>query len=97
MRISGFSTNHGPAWVKQRTFVMRNLRVFGMGKNSLEGLILDEVMELVTWIKTQNDNPIELHRRFSLAVINTLWTILSGKRYEQDDPKISDILHQFEL
>jgi len=86
-----------PATMKLRTFVMRNLHEFGVGKNSMEGLILDEVIELVGWIKKQNGNPVELHRRFSLATVNTLWTILSGERYEQDDPKISNILDQFEL
>jgi len=85
------------ATMKLRTFVMRNLHEFGVGKNSMESLILDEATELVTWIKKQNGSPVELHRRFSLATVNTLWRVVTGERYEQDDPKISNILDQFEL
>jgi len=57
---------------------------------------MDEVMDIVDWVKTQNGKPIDLHRRLSLAVVNVLWTILSGERYAQDDPKIVDLLNQLE-
>jgi len=57
---------------------------------------MDDVMDFVDWIKTQNGKPIYLHRRLSLAVINVLWSILSGKRYAQDDPKLVTILDQLE-
>jgi len=53
-----------------------------------------EVIEFVDWVKTQKGKPIDLHRRLSLAIVNVLWTILSGKRYAQDDPKIVGILDQ---
>ncbi len=57
---------------------------------------MDEVMGFVDWVKTQNGKAIDLHRRFSLAMVNVLWTILSGKRYAQDDPTIVAILDQLE-
>jgi len=88
-----------PATMKLRTFVMRNLHESGAGKSSgiMEGFILDEVTELVTWIKKQNGSPVELHRRFSLATVNTLWRVVTGERYEQDDPRITNIVDQIEL
>jgi len=57
---------------------------------------MDDVMDFMDWVKTQNGKPIQLHRRLNLAVINVLWTILSGKRYAQDDPTIVAILDQLE-
>jgi len=86
----------GRIWSDHRRFTLRNLRDFGFGKTSLEGLILDEVNELVGWIQAQNGKPIELRRRFSLAVVNVLWTLLCGKRYAHDDPKLLAILDQME-
>ncbi len=57
---------------------------------------MDEVTELVDWIQAQNGKPVDLHRRFSLAVVNVLWTLLSGQRYAHDDPKLMAILDQLE-
>jgi len=94
--IQGIVFNEGQTWSDQRRFALRNLRDFGFGKNSLENSIMDQVIEFVDWIKTQNGKPIELHRRLSLAVVNVLWNILSGKNYAQDDPTIVAILDQLE-
>jgi len=57
---------------------------------------MDEIMEFVDWVETQKGKPVDLHRRLSLAVVNVLWTILTGKRYAQDDPKIVAILDTLE-
>jgi len=58
---------------------------------------MDEVTELLNWIHTQNGKPIKLNQRFSLAVVNVLWTILSGNRYAHDDRKLITILDQLEM
>jgi len=86
----------GHSWSSLRRFSLRHLRDFGFGKNSLEGLIMDEVTELVDWIQFQHGKPLNLHRRYSLAVVNVLWTVLSGKRYAHNDPKLVAILDQLE-
>jgi len=57
---------------------------------------MNEVRELVDWIKQKNGEPVTLHRRFTLAIINALWTIISGERYDHDDEKLTNILEQFE-
>jgi hypothetical protein len=57
---------------------------------------MDEVTELVDWIKAQNGKPIQLHRKFSLAVVNALWHILTGIRFEHDNVKLLKILDQLE-
>ena len=87
----------GQSWTEQRRFAIRNLRDFGFGKKDMEGLIMDEVKEILEWIKNRNGEPIhELHRRFSLASVNALWTILSGERYDHDDVRLTRILDQLE-
>jgi len=59
---------------EQRRFAMRTLRELGLGKNSLDTLILDEVTDLVLWIKRQGGRPVNPHQGFNLAIVNTVWT-----------------------
>ena len=86
----------GQAWAEQIKFAIRNLRDFGFGKTSMEGLIMEEVKELLHWIKQQHGKPIALHRRLVLATVNALWTILSGERYEHNDPHLTEMLDNFQ-
>jgi hypothetical protein len=62
----------------------------------MEALIMDEVTELVEWIKVQDGQPIQLQQRFRLAVVNALWHLLAGVRFEHDDLKLTSILDQLE-
>ena len=92
----GIIFGDGQAWAEQRKFAIRHLRDFGFGKTSMEALIMEEVKELLHWINQQHGKPITLHRRFSLATLNALWTILSGERYEHDDLHLTKMLNNFE-
>ena len=94
--ILGITFGRGQAWVEQRNFAIRNLRHFGFGKTSMEGLIMEDVTELLNWIKQQAGKPISFQRRFNLIVMNALWTILSGERYEHDDPHLTEMLEKFD-
>jgi len=42
----GIVAASGQTWKEQRRFALKNLRDFGLGKESMEALILDEVHEL---------------------------------------------------
>lgn len=73
----------------------RHLRDFGFGKNVMETLIMDSAQELVMWLKREKNQPLQSHdlqRRLSLAVLNSLWTIVSGQKVSQDDPKLLGLL-----
>jgi len=41
-----FSTER--PWLEQRRFVVKNLRDFGYGKGSMEDLIKDEVVDIIS-------------------------------------------------
>ncbi len=53
---------------------------------------MDEVNEIMDWISKTDGTPVSLNRKFSLAVVNALMTVLSGKRYQHDDPVLKKIL-----
>jgi cytochrome P450 len=83
--------SEGDAWESQRRFLLRQLRDFGFGKSAMESLIMEEVKEVLsTWqAKSKKGESItEIRETLRLAVVNSLWTILTSKRFAHDDPKL---------
>lgn len=52
---------------------------------------MEEVNDFLKWMKEREGLPTVVGRRFALATVNSLWTIIAGERHEQDDPIISEI------
>jgi hypothetical protein len=73
-------------------FAIRTLRDFGFGKRSMESLIMDEVNETLDWIRKTQGTLVSVNRKFSLAVANVLLTLMTGKRFEHDDPILKNML-----
>lgn len=50
---------------------------------------MDELEEILDWMKSKEGLPVtNIKERMSVAVVNSLWTVVSGKRYKHDDPAI---------
>ncbi len=47
-QIPGVIFSSGSYWREQRRFLLKNLRDFGFGKNSMESILQDEVSKLCT-------------------------------------------------
>ena len=75
-----------------RRFTLRNLRDFGFGKQAQQNLALEEVRETVDWFKTTEGKPTLLDATFDLPTVNSLWTIMTGKRFSREDPSLKDFL-----
>ncbi len=90
--VVGLVNSQGELWEAHRRFTLRQLRDFGFGKNTMEMLIMDEVHDLLATLGKTEAAPISgIKELFSLAVVNSLWTVVSGKRYNQDDPNLRAI------
>lgn len=88
----GIVNSQGELWEAHRRFTLRQLRDFGFGKNTMEMLIMDEVHDLLATLGKRDGAPISgIKELFSLAVVNSLWTVVSGKRYNQNDPNLRAI------
>lgn len=75
----GIVNSNGNLWEVHRRFTLRQLRDFGFGKNTMEALIMDEVHEFKEMLKKKGGKPIgEIKDKFSLAVVNSLWTVVGG-------------------
>lgn len=88
----GIAFNEGKGLFEQRRFVLKTLRDFGFGKKSLESLIHNEVKELVTTLLQLHGKPFEPEDAFNLSVVNSLWTIITGRRFKNDDKKFRYIV-----
>nr|CAD7571450.1 unnamed protein product [Timema californicum] len=81
-RIGVFFSD-GNVWIKQRKFTVRHLREFGIGKKSMEGIIYEEVENLMKNLK--KTKTIQVGGYFNIAVVNVLWAVMAGKRFAHDD------------
>jgi len=79
-------------WKETRPFSSRLLREYGFGvKKTVEVLLAEELEEICTSIrhKVRNNNGIvSVQHLFSLPMLNSVWSMLSGIRSELNDPKL---------
>nr|CAD7392258.1 unnamed protein product [Timema cristinae] len=81
-RIGVFFSD-GNTWIKQRRFTVRHLREFGIGKKSMEGIIYEEVENLMKDLK--KTKTIQVGGYFNIPVVNVLWAVVAGKRFDHND------------
>ena len=82
--------SQGAFWQEQRRFTLRHLRDLGFGKTSIEDQMMDEISELIQEItNTASSDPNQVvdikDEFFSVSVINILWAIIGGKRFNRND------------
>lgn len=81
-------------WKEQRRFILRHLREFGFGKGDMSRMIEAETAIMVDSIKELlKDGKVELDmsKIFSVHVLNTLWTMLAGIRYNAEDKELKKL------
>jgi hypothetical protein len=86
----------GDVWQEQRRFTLRHLRDLGFGKTTIEDQMMGEITDLISEItataKSNRDHVVDFKSIFSVSVINILWAIVGGKRFQRDDPKFKKLL-----
>ncbi|KAI4500460.1 hypothetical protein M0802_004422 [Mischocyttarus mexicanus] len=89
----GVLFTEGRTWSQCRKFTMRHLRSFGFGQSMMATKLTTEVQYLVKNLQKQcKHGPVQMDNAFKVAVINVLWTMLTGCRFEYDDKKSKEIL-----
>ncbi|KAH0955945.1 hypothetical protein HN011_007994 [Eciton burchellii] len=86
----------GDVWRDQKRFVLRTLKEFGFGRVAMEDIILKDAVSLINIIESLTElGPItNLYDIISIAVLNSLWTLVAGSRFdlEKENPKLMKIL-----
>jgi len=88
----GIISSDGVLWTEQRRFALKHLKDFGFGRIGLEGVIQGEVEDLLNYLAKQESKDFKMDTVFGIPVINILWTIVAGKRFELDDPKVQRVM-----
>ncbi|XP_043242079.1 cytochrome P450 2L1-like [Amphibalanus amphitrite] len=93
----GLLLNEGQSWSAHRRFSLHHLRDLGLGKNSLESILLREVDAMVQHLDGLNARPTPVNSLFNVHILNVLWEIITGKRFEHDDPRMELIIRSLTL
>lgn len=88
----GLIFNTERSWMEQRRFTLKSLRDFGFGKKSMETIVYDEINELIDTFKTMTGKPMQTQNKFNAAVLNALWSMVTGQRYSHDNPLLQDLI-----
>ena len=94
--VPGVLFSSGPTWVQFRRSSLHILRNFGFGKAALEDIIEEEIDNLIEHIDQNYLNqPVEVSRFFNIAVLSSLWRIISGEHLKVGDPKLEYVLFKY--
>ncbi|XP_063236602.1 methyl farnesoate epoxidase-like isoform X2 [Bacillus rossius redtenbacheri] len=84
----------GPLWREQRRFSLRQLRDLGLGRTAMEEQLRREAREMVARLRACSDTgePVLMHDAFDASVLNALWALLAGRRFNLDDERLRGLL-----
>ncbi|XP_030383844.1 probable cytochrome P450 303a1 [Scaptodrosophila lebanonensis] len=97
----GILLTDGEMWVEQRRFIFRHLKNFGFARSGMMDIVHHEATCLLQGLREKvlaaggGPTRIPMHDLFAIYVLNTLWCMLSGRRYERDSPEITELLEMF--
>lgn len=91
--IQGVLFTDGPMWSQCRRFTMRHLRTFGLGQSTLKQQLTLEARNLVDHLQQMSERGVvTMHMAFDVAVLNSLWFMIAGHRFEYEDQKLQKAL-----
>ena len=73
---------------------MKTLKDFGFGKQGMEQIILEEVALFKTFIAKYVGQPVDISSKMNLPILNSLWRVTVGERFDYDDQRLLDICHR---
>ena len=61
----------------------------------MENLIMDEVSQFTAYLRQFADaQPVDMANRFNLPILNALWRVTVGERFDYDDPQLNDLIQR---
>ncbi|XP_059175485.1 cytochrome P450 2J4-like [Physella acuta] len=90
----GVVRSSGAYWKEQRSVSLSILRGFGMGKNILAEKITEEVAAFVKELAKGDGRAfkaMQFRSLINVSISNVICSIIFGKRFEFDDPKIQHL------
>ncbi|XP_050407974.1 cytochrome P450 2J4 isoform X2 [Patella vulgata] len=97
MEIPGVIFANGKEWEALRRMSLITLRGFGVGKQTIEERIKDEVKAIIDVLEETSRQPFHIKYYLSRAITNITCSILFGHRFDYDDPKFKELLDALEI
>ena len=98
--FSGIVFAGGIFWNEQRRFTVRHLRDLGFGKSILEDQIIEEINSLIQHMKScaqsNREGIVDFKSLFMVSVINIIWSVVAGTRYQRNDPQLKQLCANLE-
>ncbi|XP_018308006.1 methyl farnesoate epoxidase isoform X2 [Mycetomoellerius zeteki] len=89
----GVLFTEGTMWAQTRRFTMRHLRTFGIGRSAMKEQLALEARNLVDHLQQMSESgAVTMHTAFDVAVINSLWFMIAGHKFEYGDQKLQEAL-----
>ncbi len=93
---NGLASASGETWRVQSKFTQATLKRLGLAnKAKTESLILEEVQDLITDLESKakdGSRPVEVGFELNVAIVNSLWSLITGEKRKHNDPKIQSLL-----
>ncbi|KPP60109.1 cytochrome P450 2K1-like, partial [Scleropages formosus] len=83
---------NGDTWKVMSRFALSNLRNFGMGKQKIEEIIIEEINYMTEEFVKYNGQPFDNKETLYLAVSNIISSIVYGKRFDYLDPLFQEMV-----
>ncbi|MBN3304565.1 CP2J2 protein, partial [Amia calva] len=89
---NGLIFSNGLLWKRQRRFTLSTLRNCGLGKKSLESVIVEEAQFLQETLENEQGKPFDPHFILNNAVSNIICSMVFGHRFEYSDNHFQRLL-----
>ncbi|KAF0306380.1 Cytochrome P450 2J6 [Amphibalanus amphitrite] len=90
---TGLIFSSGELWKQSRRFSLHHLRNFGMGGAKLEGVIRDQVEELLDRVVMPNEGkPFCIDDNLQNAIANIIWGMVSSQRFDITDTRALSVM-----
>lgn len=88
----GITCTDGKLWYEHRNFAMKQMRQVGYGRSEMEKHIEKESESLLDYIGSFKGSPVVPATFLAQSVINVLWSMTAGKRFERGDKRMARLL-----
>lgn len=74
----------GSEWKKMRAWLVRSLRNLGFSRDEMSKKLNDELEIILDKLKLQNNKPLRIKPIIAPAIINGIWSLVTGKRIHEE-------------
>lgn len=88
-------------WLEQRRFILRHLKDFGFARSGMSIAIQKEAAHMLEDLRdifreqSGKSIVVDMVNLFKVYILNNLWHMMSGKRYDRKSDEVNDLLHMF--